>query len=159
MKQIGNIPIDGIVQVRGAVQWVPLAAKDTKEVREVLTVVADLHTGVQSRSTRVLYGDQGVGLFVRSRVGPLFQLNNQVGIAPATGIDPGQHSVYPPAGQRQLILDQHLHLAEAGVGEILGQYRQATAPGSTFSRAHAVARRPQVLGDSVSESAVGGEKQ
>ncbi|WP_181445361.1 hypothetical protein [Micromonospora endophytica] len=128
VEQIGDVPVDSVVQVCGPMQRIPLATQDSKEIGEVLAVVLHLHTGVQSRAARVLYGNQGFGFLVSGRVGPLFQLNDQIGIVSAARIDPGEHRVDPPASQRQLVFDKHLYLTEAGVGEILGQHRQAIRP-------------------------------
>ncbi|WP_406064162.1 hypothetical protein [Micromonospora sp. NBC_00860] len=69
-------------------------------------------------------------------VGPLLQLDDDVGIVGRPGVHTGKHHVHPLAGQRQLVLDQHLHLAQTRVGEILPQHRQAVRPGTTFCRTH-----------------------
>ena len=44
------------------------------------------------------------------------------------GMPPGQDDVDPLAAQRQLVLEQHLDLVEAGLQQVVGEHAQARVP-------------------------------
>jgi hypothetical protein len=67
----------------------------------------------------------------------------------------GQHDVDPLAVQRKLVLDEHLHIAKAGVDQILRNGWQAPRPRTPLGLSHAVPTEPHLFPDPVGQRAVG----
>ncbi|HLV71900.1 MAG TPA: hypothetical protein VKY91_03880 [Vulgatibacteraceae bacterium] len=59
---------------------------------------------------------------------PLLELDDHVRVAAGAPVDAGEHHVRSLAGQRQLVLDEHLDPAEAGGDEVLGDHGEAPFP-------------------------------
>ena len=72
--------------------------------------------------------DRPFAVFVQLGLAPLLELHDHIGVAAGAPVNPRQHHVRPPAGQRKLVLDQHLDVAKAGVHEVLRQNREAALP-------------------------------
>jgi hypothetical protein len=72
--------------------------------------------------------DQPFVALVQLGLAPLFELDDHVCIAAAAPVDTREHDVGPLAGERKLVLDQHLDLAETGLHEVMGQSREAAPP-------------------------------
>src|SRR5579859_259456 len=67
-------------------------------------------------------------------VAPLLEFHHHVRVLARAAVQPGQHHVGPLAGERQLVLDEHLYLAQPRLDEIGGEYGQAALPGPAFGR-------------------------
>lgn len=73
--------------------------------------------------------DQPFVVFVKLGLAPLLELDNYVCIAAGAPVDACEYDVGPLAGERKLVLDQHLDLAETGLHQVVSQYREAAPPG------------------------------
>ena len=134
-----------------------MLAEQAEEVDQILAVVADLNARVQARPGGVLDVDQRFGVLVPGGVRPLLELDDHEGVLAGRRVRAGQDGVDASAGQRQLVLHQHLDIMQARVGEVLREHGQAAGPRRAFGRAHAVPAHPNLLGDAVGQSALRGE--
>ena len=75
-----------------------------------------------------------------------------VGVAAGAPVNPRQHHIGSPAGQRELVLNQHLHVAEVGLDEIPHQHREAAPPRLPLGfRRRPSRRRAQMISDDPSQ--------
>ncbi|USC17295.1 hypothetical protein KZJ41_10700 [Rhodococcus sp. 11-3] len=59
---------------------------------------------------------------------PLFQFNDDVRDRSGDRMRTGEHDVGTLRSEREMVLDQHLDIAKAGIDQILRENRQASAP-------------------------------
>ncbi len=100
-----------IVQVCRAAQsrrWVP---ERSNEVGEVVAVVAHLNQWVGDTAATILLDCYEVlAAFEAVGLTPLFELDHDIRRASGARVDASEDSVHSLAGQRKLVLDQHLHV-------------------------------------------------
>ena len=81
--------------------------------------------GWSIRPRDVIDLDRCRGALIRERPGPLLHLNDEVRVLSGDWMTTGEHHVDALAGQRQLVLDYHFDVAEAGLDEIASPHGQA----------------------------------
>ncbi|HTZ24212.1 MAG TPA: hypothetical protein VMC83_09490 [Streptosporangiaceae bacterium] len=75
------------------------------------------------------YRDQPFVVFVELGLAPLLELDHDVCVAAGAPVRARKHDVGALAGERKLVFDEHLDPAEAGLHEVMSQYRQTALPG------------------------------
>ena len=73
--------------------------------------------------------DEPFAVFVQLGLAPLLEFHDHVRVPASAPVNPRQHYISPPAGERKLVFNQHLNIAEAGIQEVVRQYREAAPPG------------------------------
>ncbi len=156
--EIGDVSPGGVVQVRDGVQGVGLLGQFHKEPIDVVGVALGLQGRVQLGFPRHVVDQHAARILVpHLGVAPLLQFDHHVRVAAGAPIDPREHHVRALTGQRQLVLDEHLDLAQPRLGEVLGEDREAAFPGPHLGRGD---RDPvphlQLLGEDLREPLLGG---
>lgn len=101
---------------------------------------------MQLRSARhARYLDQVRVVLVPVRRRPLLELDDHIRRSAGVGVRPGEDYVGALRGERQVVFDQHLYVAEPCIGEIAGEHRQASTPRLLFGWAGPSARAEQHL--------------
>lgn len=121
----------GVVQAGGAGDRVALIVQRAGEVNEVVAVPLDLCDGMKSRpAKRARHAHQFARQVVGRRITPLLEFDHDVGRCAGARVPPCQNDIGTFAGERELVLEQHLDVVQSGVNQILGEDRQAAGPGS-----------------------------
>jgi hypothetical protein len=129
-----------VVQIRRAGNGVLIAAQGAGEVDDVRAVVPDLPHGMRLRPAGLAVDLNEIWI-VLPPVGrrPLLELDNHVGRQLRVRVDAGEDNIGALRGQRQLILDEHLDVAQTGIHEVLREHGKATFPRPHLSRCRASA--------------------
>src|SRR5581483_7127201 len=99
------------------------------EVDDVIAIALHLEERMVSLAEHSLDQDKAFIFLVEFGMAPLLELDDHVRIAPGAPVDARQHHVGTLTGQRKLVFDKHLDVAETGVHEVMGQYRDTAPPG------------------------------
>jgi hypothetical protein len=73
--------------------------------------------------------DKPFAVFEQLGLAPLLEFHDHIRVPASAPVNSRQHYVSPLAGERKLVFNQHLNVAEAGIYEVVRQYREATPPG------------------------------
>jgi hypothetical protein len=133
-EQLLDVEVRRVVQVRHAGQRVVEIGQRREEVAEVPAVPPYLLTGVQPGPAVRRHHTQIDGVLEQRGRTPLLELDDDVRRLSGPRVHAAQHDVGAVAGQRQLVLDQHLHVVEPGLHEVGGQRVQAALPGPDLGR-------------------------
>ncbi|WP_053724071.1 hypothetical protein [Streptomyces sp. WM6378] len=145
-EQIGYTGAIGVVEVGHTGHRVGFRIQNSGEVLQVLAVAP--HLGDRMQEGPVVVADpwqtQVLGVGQSPGVGPLLELDDDVGRPGRAGVPAGQHHVGPQAGQRQPVLDQYLDMLQSGFIQHAGQGGQAVAPGPYLPVLQLAQSRPPV---------------
>ena len=115
--------VGGVVQVGQAGEGIGLVGQCAGEVCEVGAVALHLGHRVQLRAAgHARYVDQLRASLVGPGGRPLLQLNDHIGRFPGVRMGACEHDVGALRGQRQVVLDEHLHPGQTGIDKIPGEY-------------------------------------
>jgi len=107
-----------------------LVVQRADEVREVGAVALHLGHRVQLRAAgHARYVDQLGASLVGPGCRPLLQFHDHIGRLTGVRMGAREHDVGALRGQRQVVLDEHLHPGQTGIDQVPGEYRQAAPPG------------------------------
>jgi hypothetical protein len=122
------------VQVRDTGQRVIKISQRREEVGQVAAVPPYLLTGVEPRPAVRRHHTQIERVLEQRGRAPLLELDHDVRRLSGARVHAAQHDVGALAGQRQLVLDQHLDRVEAALHQVGGQRVQAALPGPDLRR-------------------------
>jgi hypothetical protein len=122
------------VQVRHAGQRIIELGQRREEVAQVAAVPPYLLTGVQPGPAVRRHHTQIQGVLEQRGRAPLLELDHDVRRLPGPRVHAAQHRVGALAGQRQLVLDQHLNVVQAGLHQVGRQRVQAALPRADLRR-------------------------
>ncbi|WP_395100635.1 hypothetical protein ACGRHW_40880 [Streptomyces noursei] len=156
-KQVGHAGGIGVVEVGHAGHCVGFRVQHCGEVLQVLAVAPYLGDRMQEGPVVVAdpWQAEVLGVGQGPGVGPLLELDDDVGRLGRVGVPAGQHHVGPQAGQGQLVLDQYLNMLQSGFVQHAGQGGQAVTPGPYLPVLQpAQSRLPVTLGQIVGHRAL-----
>ena len=123
------------MQVGDARQLVRLVRQGGGEVGQVGAVARNLKSGMEHASAAVRAdADQRIAVVERLRVAPLLQLDDDVRRLAGAWMATGQHDIRTLAGERELVLQDHFDVDQAGINKVGPQPREAARPGAPLSR-------------------------
>lgn len=129
-EQVFDAVVGGVVQVCGAAEFVGVRRQGPREIRDVRAVPVDLEPWVQHGVVPIGSDvDQSVAVLELLGVAPLLQFEDDVRRHPCLGVSPGEHDIGPLTRQGQLVLEQHLDIAQPGVEKVIPQHGDAASPG------------------------------
>lgn len=129
LEEIIHIKVGRIVEVCDAANGVVVSAQGSREIGDVIAVTLHLKEWMLEFAMHSLHHDQPFVALVQLGTAPLLELDDHVCIPAGAPINAREYDVGPLAGEREPVLDQHLDIAETGLGEIVGQYRETAPPG------------------------------
>lgn len=132
-EEVRHRQIARIVQVCRADEFMR-CGEDPGEIGQVVAVALNLQGRMgDGPPTIVLDRHQGVAVLKPFRGTPLLELHDNVGRPPRGRVLARKEDVGTLARQRQLELDEHLHVVETGGDEVGAQGRDAALPASPLA--------------------------
>jgi hypothetical protein len=128
-EEVVHIEIGRVVEVGDAAYRAAVPVQGSREVGDVIAITLHLEERMLQEAMHSLDHDQPFVVFVQLGLAPLLELDNDVRILAGPPVHAREHDVGPLAGERKLVFDQHLDLAETGLDEVMSQYREAALPG------------------------------
>ena len=146
LTQIPHRRLGRVVEIGGTSHEVFALPKRTDEVDHVVHVVLHLPRRMQHRMVTVGV-DQDEVLVVGhdTSAAPLLEFHHDEGRLAGAGVHTAQHRVGAFARQRQLVLDQDLHLIQVGIAQVAEQHRQGRLPAAHLCGRWAVSHIDQEL--------------
>ncbi|WP_433498140.1 hypothetical protein ACQP1K_25055 [Sphaerimonospora sp. CA-214678] len=125
-----DVQVHGVVQVSDPVYGVRPVVEHSEKAARVLAVSADLFGGIESLTPRhAVHDDQMLAQLGGLGAAPLLEFDHDVRVIAGTRMHSGEDDVDALAGQRKLVLHEHLDLVWPGVGHIACEGREAALPG------------------------------
>lgn len=109
------------------------------EGNQVVAVTTHLFDRVEDRARVGVKSAEQRIVIIRLGVGPLLQLDHHVGRLAGGGMHPGEYGVGTLAGQRQLVLEKHVHVVKSRFQQDVQQSGDAHPPRPGFGIARPVA--------------------
>ena len=133
-EEVFYVRIRRVVQVGHAGEAVGVVGQNGCEAQHVVAVVPNLKRRVRDWPVPVLLDpNQGLAVLEPLSMAPLLQLDHEVGRPTGLRMLADEDHVGPLAGERELVLDEHLHVVEAGGHEVGTQRRDASLPGAALA--------------------------
>lgn len=145
-QPLDRVLIVCVMEVRSPCDCFTRTVECACEISEVAAIALDLSYRVQSRvSTEAVDDDQFRIAFPRCSGTPLLEFNDDIRRRAGLWVPARQDSVRPLGRQRQLVLQQHLDVAQTGLKEHIRQAGQASLPRTDLRRRRAVSGPVQHL--------------
>jgi hypothetical protein len=124
-----DVRLPGVVQVGHTGYGIGGVLQPADEVDEELAVAANLRDRVQHHPAGGTCGHAEFRVAVdNAGARPLFELHDDVGNRLTDRMPTGQYYVSAQTRQRELVLDEHLDIAEIGVDQVLREDRKTRRP-------------------------------
>ncbi|WP_260614702.1 hypothetical protein [Microbispora sp. KK1-11] len=103
-----------------------LQAARLEEIGHVIAIGAYLEGWVEYGEFGYAGNDNEIRItFVKTSAPPMLKFDDHIGVVTRGAVDAGEDYIGPLTRGRQLVLDQHLYVAEVGFDQITGQQSQS----------------------------------